>query len=152
MLSGESGWRVLNKVHGRNTYYQTLHIQMKSPGGRIPTIMLKEHAGILRTDQYIMDLIEKRNVELPAIDGLKVGAARVYGSDEAFCRRVAADPELKALIENWHFTDLRATGDTVELVLNDNMVMPTFGSRRMAKPDFVIEALDMSARLAELGR
>ncbi|MEQ9365961.1 MAG: hypothetical protein RIF32_17085 [Leptospirales bacterium] len=152
ILSGESGWRLLNKMEGRNTYYQTLHVQMKAPGAQIPTIMFKEHTGILRTDQWFMDLVDRRNVELPAIDGLKVGAARVYGTDANFCRQAAADAELRRLIEDWHFTDLRAAGDTVELVLNNNMVMPTFGSRRMARPDFVIEALDMCARLAELGR
>ncbi|MCR9143742.1 MAG: hypothetical protein NXI24_15955 [bacterium] len=152
ILSGESGWRMLQKMEGRNTYYQTLHVQMKVPGANIPTTMFKEHAGLLRTDQWFMDLVEKRNVELPEVDGLKVGSARVYGTDPEFCRRAAADSELKALIENWHFTDIRAAGDTVELVLNDNMVMPTFGSRRMARPDFVIEALDMCARLAELGK
>ena len=152
VLSGASGWRMLNKLEGRNTYYQTLHIQMRVPGANMPPTMLKEHTGILRTDQWFMDLAEQRNVELPHHKDLKIGAAQVYGNDAEFCRRISTDPSLRSLIENWHFTDLRAAGDTVELVLNDNMVMPTFGSRRMSRPDFVIEALDMCARVGELSR
>ena len=43
-------------------------------------------------------------------------------------------------------------GDGVELVLDDNMVMPTFGSKRMSSPTYVIQALDICARIAAVGR
>ena len=152
IFSGKSGWDLASELEGRSTFYQTLHIQMQVPGADLPTIMLKEHVGILRTDQWIMDRLEGRHVELPEIKGLKIKKTRFYGSNPDFAKKLASDPELRRLISNWHFTDIRAQGDMIELVLNDNMVMPTFGSYRMSRPDFVVEALDMCVRVAEIGK
>lgn len=152
ILSGKSGWDMVSELEGRSTFYQTLHVQMKVPGANFPPIMIKEHVGLLRTDQWLMDKFEGRNVELEEIDGIKIRRSRFYGTDRQLAQRLASDPELIALVSNWHYTDIRAQGDVVELVLNDNMVMPTFGSRRMSRPDFVVEALNMCARLGELGK
>ncbi len=148
ILSGESGWGMVRELEGRNTFYQTLHVQMRVPGANFPKIMLKEHVGPLRTDQWLMDMFEQRNVELPEFEDLRVGRARVFGTDRTFAEKVVADGELQRLGRNWHFTDVRAAGDVIELVLNDNMVMPTFGSERMSEPGFVVQALDICARVA----
>lgn len=148
ILSGESGWGLIRKLEGRNTFYQTLHVQMRVPGANFPKFMLKEHVGPLRTDQWLMDMFEQRNVELPEFDDLRAGRARVFGTDRAFAEKVVNDAELQRLVRRWHFTDVRAAGDVIELVLNDNMVMPTFGSERMSSPGFVIEALDICTRVA----
>ena len=140
-------------LEGRNTFFQTLHVKMRVPGAELPPMGIKEKVGILRTDQFLNDLIAGKKMELPEmkLDGIRMKRARLYGQDEAFARRLGTDAELERLLSDWYYADIRIGGDAVELVLDDNMVMPTFGGKRMSSPGYVVQALDICARIAAIG-
>jgi len=141
-------------LHGRNTFFQTLHVRLEIPGSAgMPPLGIKEKVGILRTDEFLNEVIKQTRMELPEMK-IEHGLPRVrfYGNDAAFAARFAQDPELKRLLSNWYFTDIRLGGTTVELILDDNMVMPTFGGDRMSNPGYVVQALDIASRVAELAR
>lgn len=142
----------LERLEGRNTFFQTLHVKMRVPGANFPPLALKEKVGLIRTDQFINDLIAGKKLELPEMPGVKIQRARAYGQDQTFAQTLVRDAELQRLLSDWYYADIRIGGDGIELVLDDNMVMPTFGSKRMSSPGYVVQALDICARIAAIGK
>ncbi|MBE7439536.1 MAG: hypothetical protein HS115_13850 [Spirochaetales bacterium] len=140
-------------LHGRNTFFQTLHVQLEIPGAGLPPLGIKEKVGILRTDEFLNEIIKQTRMELPELKiPHSLPRVRFYGTDATFATRFADDPELKRLLSDWHFTDIRIGGSSVELILDDNMVMPTFGGKRMSNPGYVVQALDIASRVAVLAK
>lgn len=156
----ESGFEVMKGIagggmdfHQRNLFYQKFTIIMKLPGQNnkqnSTEFALKEKVGVLRTDQWIMDTIEGKKLELPELKDLKFGKVRVFGKSKGLAEKISKDNALRNLLSNWHFTDVRVYDNQVVFTLDDNMVQPTFESR-LQTPDYIIQALDITARVAEL--
>lgn len=135
--------------HGRNIVFQTIHIEMKLPRP-VPEIILKERIGVLRTDQYINDMIDGKSFDLPEVKELrgKLKRIRIFTENPAFARSFTDNPDLDRLLKNWHYTDIRISGDKVFFTLDDNMSQATFGSRT-TKPDFPAYALEICAEAAK---
>lgn len=142
--------RGLGSLEGRNTFYQKFHIRMKVPGANFPATGIREKVGpIWRTDEWINDMISGQKLELPALDiSHNLKSVKIHGQDRAFAEKLASDPELKRLLDTWHYADIRIGGDDVELILDDNMAPATFGAR-IASPDHLVQALDICATVAQ---
>ena len=134
----------------RHMLNQKFEIEMELPKD-VPPLVLKEKVGILRTDKYITDLINKKGVELPEIklSDIKLKRARIFGTDEAFARQIASNPELQQLLKKWHFLDARFEGNRLKFTLDDPQIQNQFGSKRAGKPDFVMESLHLCGVLAK---
>jgi hypothetical protein len=151
IMAGPGMGNQLHAAHGRNTFYQTLHIKVQMPGSNAPPLGIKEKVGILRTDEFLNEIIQKQRMELPEMKiDHDLKRVRFYGNDEAFARKFTHDPELKRLLSDWHYCDIRIGGNLVEFRLDDNMVQPTFGGERLASPGYVVQALDIATRCAQL--
>jgi hypothetical protein len=147
-LKGFGGGRA--DFHGRNLVWQKFFIEMELPK-EVSPVILKEKVGILRTDQFIMDKIAGRNIELPeAPTTSKLKRVRIFTSDSMLAEKIASDPALQTMIDNWHFTDVRVSSNKLQFVMDDNMINPTFGPNRIAKPQFIIDGLDIAARVAQI--
>ncbi len=129
--------------HRRNLLAQKFNIDMVLPK-EVPPLVLKQKVGMLRTDQYVMDLITKKGVELPQIKlpGISLKRAKIFCADEGFARQVASSEELQKLLKTWHFLDVRLEGNKLKFILDDVMSQEKFG-KRTAKPDHPIQALDI---------
>ncbi len=136
-------------LHQRNLFYQkfTIHIRMQK---QLPELALKEKVGVLRTDQYIMDAVAGKQIELPEQKDLRIGKNRVFARDKAVAGKVVSSPELQNLLSDWHFLDVRVFDNNVVFTLDDNMINPTFGPRRLQTPEYIIQALDIAACVADL--
>ena len=107
--------------------------------------------GILRTDQFINEAIAGRKVDLPEVKPQRGSLKRVrFFGDEQLASKMAMDAELQRLISGWHFTDVRIGGQKLQFTLDDNMVNPTFGAKRISSPGYIIQGLDIAARAAKI--
>ena len=122
---------------------------MASAIAAVVIFVLKEKVGVLRTDEFLNEFIKGQKVDLPELksSGVKLKKIRFFGSDEAMVRKIAASAELQQLLSNWHYTDIRIGGDEVKLILDDNMVQATYGTRFMT-PHYIIQGLDICAAVA----
>ncbi|PLW92311.1 MAG: hypothetical protein C0592_11465 [Marinilabiliales bacterium] len=147
-MKGMAGGRA--DFHGRNMVWQKIYIEIDL-GVDVNSIILKEKVGVLRTDQWIMDKIAGREVNLPEIKELKgmLKRVRIFSEDNALASKMASDNQLRELLSNWHYLDVAAVGNKVNFKLDDVMVTATY-ENRLTKPDHVIQALDIAARVAEL--
>ncbi|MFH2096258.1 MAG: hypothetical protein ABIJ16_11175 [Bacteroidota bacterium] len=148
-LKGLSGGSM--NMYGRNMVYQKFTVEMDLPV-IAPDFMMKEKVGILRTDQFIMDKISGKDVNLPEIKpaGQSLKRIRFFGNDPEMVNKLCADPELRRMTDNWHYTDVRITGSKLTFTLDDNMTNPTFGPKRTASPQFIVDGVDIAARVAQI--
>ncbi len=135
---------------GAHTASQTIHVEMTLDKDVTP-IILKEKVGVLRTDEFINEKIKGQSINLPEIKELKgiLKRVRVYCEDKQFAERIVNDTLLQQLLSDWYFTDVVVTGNKVYFTLDDVMTTPKFGNRLM-KPDHVLQAMNITARVAEL--
>jgi hypothetical protein len=148
MMSGDA-----SSMHGRQTFFQTFTVEMQIPGANFPSTELIEPSSIIRTDQYIQDAIHNRQPTQPQLKINHGGYKRtkVYGEDEAFASYLLQDSELVRLLKDWYYANIKINGDQVLLDLHDNNILNKYGYKRLSKPDYIIQACDICARLGELG-
>lgn len=136
--------------HSRSMFYQKFYIEMDLHRD-VPATILREKISMLRTDQFINDKIAGKDYNLPEIKtNSRLKRVHIFGTDQQLAEKIASDPVLKSLFENWHYTDIRINGSKLQFSLDDNMVSPTFGANRTAKPQFIIDGLDIAAKVAEV--
>jgi len=139
-----------SNLHSPSIFYQKFYIEMTLPN-QVPPIILKEKITFLRTDQFINDKIAGKDVDLPEIKtNSRLKRVRFFGNDQQLAEKIASDGTLKNMMENWHYTDIRISGNTLQFSLDDNMVNPTFGPIRTSKPQFIIDGLNIAAKVAEV--
>ena len=140
-------------LYGRNIVYPKFTVELKIPGAQIPAFDLIEKISILRTDQFIQNKIEKKNVELPevAIPGVSLcrGRIKIFTVDEQYIKKIVTDPELQRLLSDWYYAFIRVRDNTVVLILDDNNVVNKY-KKRITTPHYMVQALDICARIAAL--
>ncbi|HBS85872.1 MAG: hypothetical protein A2W91_09045 [Bacteroidetes bacterium GWF2_38_335] len=147
-IKGLSGGR--SNFHSRSMIFQKFTVEMDLPKP-VNDFMIKERAGILRTDQRINDAIAGKTNDLTEIQPTagKLKRVRLYGQDLNLANKLVQDTQLNQLIANWHYTDVRISGNKLRFTMDDSMVASTFGSR-IAKPQFIVDGLDIAARVAQI--
>ena len=148
LMSGLAGGGA--DFHSRSLMSPKFEATFKISGGSLPSLVLKEKVGVLRTDEFLNEFIKGQKVDLPEmkLSDVKLKRIRFFGSDEAMIRKIAASAELQELLSNWHYADIRIGGDEVKLILDDNMVQATYGTRLMT-PHYIVQGLDICAAVAK---
>lgn len=139
-----------SNLHSPSIFYQKFYIEIDLPKP-VPATILREKISMLRTDQFINDKIAGKDYDLPEIKtNSKLKRVHIFGTDQQLAEKIASDGALKNMMENWHYTDIRISGEKLQFSLDDNMVNPTFGPIRTSKPQFIIDGLNIAAKVAEV--
>lgn len=141
-------------MHGRDTFFQKLNITVKVPGKNLPSLHLKDKVSVVRTDQYIQEAATGRQPKIPEVEipddaGLK-SKLRVYAENEDHAKKIVYDPEVKLLLSTWHCTNINVGGDQVALTLDDVQMLNKFGGRRLSSPEYMIQAMNICTRIAQI--
>ncbi len=142
------GHMSFTKSRQPNWFFQKFVIDMNLPN-EVPPLILKENVGVLRTDQFVMDFVNKKSIGLPEIKfrDISLKRTRIFSTDEMFAYKVASSRELQELLKTWYFLDVRLEGNNLKFIFDDNMVLSKFG-KRLQRPDYLIQALDICAAIA----
>ena len=141
-----------SNVYGKNAVFPTVHaiITLDQPVGGVA---LYETLGILsHTNQKIYDIIQGKGKEYPKLDldasQLKNGH-QIYGNDQEAAQRLLSSAELKSLLSNWKYTDIKSEGNVVKLTLENNSAPSTIGIQKLYTHDFAIQAMDIAVAAAK---
>ncbi|MBU0486506.1 MAG: hypothetical protein KKA07_13300 [Bacteroidetes bacterium] len=145
-LSGGSA-----NYHSRSMISPKFTVEMDLPKPAVSAIIIKQKVGVLRSDQFINDMIAGKGIELPEVKNkdVRFRKARAFSHDADLAVRMANDAELQQLLHKWHYTDIRVNENKLVFTLDDVMVQATFGNR-ITTPDYIIQGLNIAARTAQL--
>lgn len=154
------GMNVMDVTHmlgrpGRMGPYPRLRVQALADEAGFPHTVLKQDLNpFVHTDQRIQDWVTGKNADLPpeakALDK-KLPRISVYTDDPGFAGRLVEDSELKRLLNDWYYAHITLQGSEIVLLLDHEHVISKY-RQRLSKPDYIIQAMDIVARLAAVAQ
>jgi hypothetical protein len=142
-------------LYGRDSVYSKFIINMKVPNVKMPKLNLIEKVNILRTDQFIQDKVAGKGttllkIKIPEIKLCK-GRIQIFSEDEDYARKIVKDNEFQRLLSDWYYAYIKTDDNTITLILDDVNVLNKY-KKRLQTPDYLVQALDICAKIGELSK
>jgi len=140
-----------SNVHGRHAVFPQLHvtITLDQPVGGVA---LFETVSMMHYSQKLQDAVTGKGSEYPKLqldtNQLKKGL-EIYGNDPDAAGRLLNSSELKSLINNWQYTDIKSEGNKVKLTMDNNNATVTVGFDKIYSHPFAIQAMDIAVAAAK---
>ncbi len=140
-----------SNVQGRHAVFPQLHVTviLDQPVGGVA---LYENVNLLHYSQKIQDVVKGKGNEYPKLNldaaQLKKGL-EIHGTDEAAAQRLLSSSELRNLIGNWQYTDIKSDGNKVKLTMDNNNATVTVGFDKIYSHEFAIQAMDIAVAAAK---
>lgn len=144
-LSGRSN------VSGKNAMFPTLHVEVMS-ALPFPQLAIYDPPGVLsHTSQWVQDIFtgKKPGWEKLNIDSGSFKRGVDFFGDAFAAQKAMQSQELKMLLSNWKYTDIRMEGNQCKLLLDNNSAPSTIGITKMYTHTFAIQALDIAIAAAK---
>ncbi len=136
--------------HHHDMYYPTLHVQVKTKNPLPKVALIEPNSYWKNSDEWLNKGNTTKGWDKMELDAKPLyKKAKFYGQSEPAAQKMLNSDQLKSLLKDWAYPDIRAEQNELRLTLDNSNLIPFWGFKRISNTDYIWQGVDIAVESAK---